>query len=74
MAPDSRLLIVEAILRNPPSTFAAGADLILATLGGKERTLEGFCDITTKAGLEILQVCTEPGVEGAVIECARQAA
>ncbi|KAM7217201.1 S-adenosyl-L-methionine-dependent methyltransferase [Rhypophila decipiens] len=74
MKSDSRLLIVEAVQSNPPSTFAAAMDMLMISIGGKERTLEGFRSITSRAGLEILEVYTQPGVEGAVIECAKKGA
>ncbi|KAK3329856.1 S-adenosyl-L-methionine-dependent methyltransferase [Apodospora peruviana] len=71
MAPDSRLLIVEQVMSNPPSVFAAGTDLVMLSIGGKERTLDNFRDITGRAGLQILQVAQNPGADGALIECAK---
>ncbi|POR37888.1 Demethylsterigmatocystin 6-O-methyltransferase, partial [Tolypocladium paradoxum] len=39
MADDSRLLIVEQVMGNPPSPFAAANDVYISTIGGKERLL-----------------------------------
>lgn len=69
MAPDSRLLIVEQVLGNPPSPFAAANDVWMATIGGKERPLESFDAIASRAGLKIAKVHPTPGSEVAVIEC-----
>ena len=71
MAADSRLLIVEQILSSPPSKLAAATDLIMATLGGKERTLESFKTITARAGLDIKALFSSEGSDVAVIECVR---
>jgi hypothetical protein len=69
MAPDSKLLIVEMLLRDPPSPLQAAMDLLMMSISGKERTLENFREITGKAGLEITLVSQIPG-GSAVIECA----
>ncbi|KND92354.1 Demethylsterigmatocystin 6-O-methyltransferase [Tolypocladium ophioglossoides CBS 100239] len=62
MAEDSRLLIVEQVLGNPPSPLAAAADVYMSTLGGKERTLEGFEAIASLAGLRIAKVAPNSGL------------
>lgn len=56
MAPDSRLLIGETVLSNPPNRPTAMVDLLLSTIGGKERTTEGFNKIAEHAGLSVLGV------------------
>ena len=71
MAADSRLLIVEQILTSPPSKLASATDLIMATLGGKERTMEGFKAITARAGLDIKRVFPSEDSDIAVLECVR---
>lgn len=71
MAPDSRLLIVEEILTNPPTAFGAVQDLMMATLGGKERTLEDWRALTGRAGLSLMETYRTGGSGVAVIECAR---
>jgi len=67
---DSKLLIVETLLSNPPAPFPAGMDFIIATISGKERTVEGFRDIAGRAGSEVTKVTRNPGV-GAVVEYAK---
>lgn len=74
MAPDSRLLIVEQVMGTPPSPFAAMADFLMATIGGKERSLETFRAITSKARLMIEAVHRSPGSDVAVIECVKEKA
>jgi hypothetical protein len=56
MAPDSRLLIGETVLSNPPSRPTAMVDLLLSTIGGKERTVEGFNKVAERTGLKRLGV------------------
>ncbi|GAB1316332.1 hypothetical protein MFIFM68171_06542 [Madurella fahalii] len=68
MAADSKLLIVETLMTNPPSPLQAAMDLMMLTFSGKERTLEGFKAITGRAGLKITGVSEIPGFN-AVIEC-----
>lgn len=67
MRPDSRLVIVEKVIDNPPSALDAASDLYMAALGGKERTLDGFRAITARAGLEVKEVFTASNAS--VVEC-----
>lgn len=69
MAPDSRLLIVELIMTNPPTPFAAAVDLILCITAGKERTIEMFERLTANAGLRITRVVPGKTSEIGVLEC-----
>jgi len=69
MAPDSKLLVEEPVIGNPPSRFPTMVDVILATIGGKERTLEGFRDITGRAGLKITAVSSTERSDMSIIVC-----
>ena len=69
MAKDSRLLIVEQVLREPLAAVPVANDIIMALIGGKERTEEGFRAIAGRAGLEIAGVHRSEGTEFAVVEC-----
>lgn len=69
MRPDSVCLIVEGIMDNPPSTIDASNDIIMAVIGGKERTLEMFRSIVSRAGLEVKKLHKEEGAPVGVIEC-----
>jgi hypothetical protein len=69
MAADSRLLIVEQILDFPPLPFAAAADVLISTIGGKERTMDEFESVVSRAGLKISQVCRTPDSDVGIIEC-----
>ncbi len=71
MASDSKLLIVEQVMSNPPSQFAIATDLVMLTIGGKERTLEGFQALTEAAGLRIENVYRNEGTDAAVVECVK---
>ncbi|KAI0139647.1 S-adenosyl-L-methionine-dependent methyltransferase [Xylariaceae sp. FL1272] len=69
MAPDSRLLIVDLIMANPPSPLAAAVDLFMIITAGKERTNEMFQRVTADAGLRITRVIPGKTSEMGVIEC-----
>jgi hypothetical protein len=69
MAPDSRLLIVECIMTNPPTPMAAAVDLFMCITAGKERTMEMFERLTADAGLRITHVVPGKTSEMGVIEC-----
>ncbi|CAK7222888.1 hypothetical protein SBRCBS47491_005017 [Sporothrix bragantina] len=71
MAPDSKLLIVDHVMNDPPSAYAASSDLFMACLGGKERTLRNFEDITAQAELKITGVYRNEGTDAAVVECVK---
>ncbi|KAG7285515.1 hypothetical protein NEMBOFW57_010144 [Staphylotrichum longicolle] len=68
MAPDSRLLIVELIISDPPSAYQAALDLTMMVISGKERTLATWRDIVARAGLKITHVDVVEGGSG-VVEC-----
>ena len=53
MARDSKLLVGETVLSNPPGRPTAMIDLLLSTIGGKERTIEGFNKVAERAGLKL---------------------
>lgn len=72
MALDSRLLIVEELLSNPPSAFGSATDIIMATIGGKERTLEDFRAVAARAGLRVVEAHRAEGSTVAAIECVRE--
>ncbi|EEY22332.1 O-methyltransferase [Verticillium alfalfae VaMs.102] len=54
MADDSKLLIAEYIMSNPPSKFAIWMDFIMCMSGGKERTKAMWHEVTNQAGLKIV--------------------
>lgn len=73
MADDSKLLIAEYIMSNPPSKFAIWMDFIMCMSGGKERTKAMWHEVTAQAGLKIVAfhgVDTSPDGH-AVIECVK---
>ncbi|KAI9903456.1 hypothetical protein N3K66_002808 [Trichothecium roseum] len=71
MADDSRVLIVEEVMQDPPLPFAVASDIYMATIGGKERTLKNFEAIASRSGLRIVKAHPSVGSDVAVIECAK---
>lgn len=69
MAEDSRVLIAEQMLADPPKPQATAIDLIMLNIGGKERTRAMFDEVITKAGLELIGFHSRPGSEHGVLEC-----
>lgn len=71
MAPDSRVLIADMVMpqRVGEADFpAAILDQCVMTMGGKERTENGFRAIMEPAGLELVKVWRIPGVPGGCVE------
>ncbi|KAK1449231.1 O-methyltransferase [Colletotrichum melonis] len=75
MAEDSRLLIQEDVMGNPPHYTSTMLDFMMLTFGGKQRSLECWTDILGRAGLAIKSVSTGQGPwrHLAVIECVKAA-
>lgn len=71
MASDSRLLIIECIMTNPPTPMAAAVDLFMCITAGKERTIEMFENLAADAGLRITNVVPGETSEMGVLECTR---
>ena len=71
MVQDSRLLIVELVLANPPNQAGAAMDIYMMMISGVERTEEGFRAIIEAAGLRMLKVWEADSSDYAVIECAK---
>lgn len=71
MAEDSRLLIAEQMLADPPKPQATAIDLIMLNIGGKERTRAMFDSVIAAAGLEVVGYHAIPGSEHGVLECKR---
>ena len=55
MAPDSRCLIVEQIMTNPPTPLVAYTDYVMLNIGGKERTLKNFQELGARGGLKYVK-------------------
>lgn len=68
MSSDSKLLIVDQVMGNPPAAIDAAYDLYMSIIGGKERMRGDFDGIARRAGLEVREVYRgQPDV--AVVEC-----
>lgn len=61
MAEDSRLLIQEDVLDNPPHQWAAYLDFMMLGLGGKQRTLQNWEQLLGSVGLRIASVTRGQG-------------
>ncbi|KAK1780272.1 hypothetical protein QBC45DRAFT_431795 [Copromyces sp. CBS 386.78] len=71
MSHDSRVLVCELVLPQRVGEADLGAavlDQCVMSIGGKERTEEGFRNIFEAAGLELVKVWRVPGVTGACVE------
>lgn len=74
MAPDSRVLIVDQVMANPPPAFAAATNIIMATIGGKERTEDIFKEIGSAAGLKLEKIWRSEGTDVGLVEYAKASA
>ena len=74
MAPDSRLLLQEDIMENPPNHMAAMLDFMMLGFGGKQRTLQTWEEVIGNAGLRISSISKGKGPwrSLAVIECVKK--
>ena len=74
MAPDSRILISDMALPEPVTLQDAHAvwlDLMMMTIGGKERTKKDWESLVESAGLKLVKLWQKPGYEPlVVVECA----
>jgi O-methyltransferase domain len=71
MAPDSRVLICEQIMSNPPSPLNAQTDLCMLGLGAKERTEKMFHELVPASGLTLIKIWKSVGTDVGVIECGK---
>jgi len=69
MAPDSKLLIGDTVISNPPSRTGSMIDFFLGTIGGKERTIQGFESVIAQAGLKVTAVLPAKESDFTIIEC-----
>ncbi|KAK2028657.1 O-methyltransferase [Colletotrichum zoysiae] len=56
MGSDSKVLIVEYVLRSPPSLMGVMADFGMMNIGGKERTAGNWEALVARAGLKIEKI------------------
>ena len=71
MSSDSRVLICDMVIPsrvNEADFPAAVLDQAVMTMGGKERTRDGFASLLDAAGLELVEVWRAPGVPGGCVE------
>ncbi|KAB5516967.1 O-methyltransferase [Coniochaeta sp. 2T2.1] len=76
MAPDSRLLLQEDVMENPPNHMAAMLDFMMIGFGGKQRTMRDWEGLVGEAGLRISGTSKGKGPwrSLAVIECVKKEA
>ncbi|KAK2002733.1 O-methyltransferase [Colletotrichum falcatum] len=70
MGSDSKVLVVEYVLRNPPSLMGAMADFGMMNIGGKERTAGNWETLVARAGLRIEKI-HGMNLKMQVIECVK---
>ncbi len=68
---DSRILVAEALMSNPPSAYSAFKDQLMLSVAGKERTLDNFREVVEAAGLRISGIFPNDDKTHVVIECAK---
>lgn len=56
MAADSKVVISDYVLPNPPSALAAMTDFAMLKIGGKERTAQDWATLVARAGLKIEKI------------------
>ncbi len=71
LADDSRILIAEVLLANPPPVDSAFKDHLMMSVAGKERTLDNFHRIAEAAGLRVSGVFPDKTNKHAIIEYAK---
>ena len=71
MAPDSRVLICEQIMSNPPSPLNAQTDLCMLGLGAKERTEKMFEKLVPASGLKLIKIWKSTGTDVGIVECGK---
>ncbi|KAL0941938.1 o-methyltransferase [Colletotrichum truncatum] len=70
MAPDSKVLIAETVMDNPPMAMQSMFDFTMINIGGKERTLKGWTELAARAGLKVENVYGR-GQFIQIIECVK---
>ncbi|KXJ91696.1 S-adenosyl-L-methionine-dependent methyltransferase [Microdochium bolleyi] len=71
---ESRLLIQEDVMDDPPNPRMAAMDMIMLSLGGKQRSLDKWRQLARQAGLRVVQVHRDRSGKSeslCVIECVR---
>ncbi|EKG17904.1 O-methyltransferase family 2 [Macrophomina phaseolina MS6] len=72
MAPESRILITEQVMANPPPPEASCLDLLMMGLGSQERTEKDWYFLADAAGLELVKIWKSPQTAVAVIELTKK--
>jgi hypothetical protein len=70
-APDSKILICEQIVENPPPPLVAQTDFCMINIAGKERTHKMFEELATRAGLKVAKVSVALGTPVGIVECVK---
>ncbi|KAF6796385.1 o-methyltransferase [Colletotrichum sojae] len=70
MAPDSKLLIAECVMSDPPTSFETMMDFTMIDLGGKERTAKEWAELAARAGMRVENI-HGVGREIQVVECVK---
>jgi hypothetical protein len=70
-APDSKILICEQIVENPPPPLVAQTDFCMINIAGKERTSKMFEELAAQAGLKVSSVSVAQGTPVGMVECVK---
>ncbi|OJD29220.1 o-methyltransferase [Diplodia corticola] len=73
MTPHSRIIIMDQVMPNPPTTLPSQTDICMMNLGAKERTIKDWHTLIDLAGLDLVKIWQIPSSEVSVIECKKRA-
>lgn len=65
---DSKVLVSEALLPEPPGIDIAAADIWMMNFGGKRRTESAYMQIASRAGLRVTGVFRHNASDSAILE------
>ncbi len=71
MAEDSRVLISDMLLENPPTLREAITAMSMVNVAGKERTHDEFENTLEGTGLKIIDIHRDPMSSDVILECAK---
>ncbi|KAK3328767.1 O-methyltransferase [Apodospora peruviana] len=75
MADDSKVLIMEDVIEDPPPEYVPFMDFVMLTFAGKQRTMSNWEKVISGAGLKISSISTAKGPWTiSVMECVKAAA
>ncbi|KAF2140454.1 uncharacterized protein K452DRAFT_359532 [Aplosporella prunicola CBS 121167] len=72
MTPESRILITDQVIPDPPAVIATSTDVLMMQIGARERTVDEWHNLAAKAELEVVKIWQHPSTTVGVIECKKR--